>query len=149
MYVLSSVVLAESSVDNVHRHRTSWLLNCPSSSETISDSLSSPNCQLTFSGHVHVLLDCIHSSLPRSYLVFSLSFLFHQSIPPSIHPPPPTPTYPSIHPPTHPSIRQSTHPLTHIPTHMPQPTHPIERGKRREVWWMILCAILFNFLCFF
>ena len=53
-YMLSSEVLAVELVfglaeDNILRHRTSWLLHCAPSSETIADSLSS-NGQLTFLG---------------------------------------------------------------------------------------------------
>src|SRR6218665_2874876 len=123
--MLSSGVLAESSVDYVHRHRTSWLLYCAPSSETIADSLSSPNGQLTFSGHVHVLLrlHLIHHFLVLIWsshsLFYSIKLSTHQSIHSHIHPPIDT----STHSPIHPSIHQSTHPLTHIPTHIPPPTH--------------------------
>jgi len=51
-----------------------------------------------------------HQPLLPSYLVFSLSVLFHPSIFPPIHPP----IHPFIHTSTHhPSIHPSTHPPTH------------------------------------
>src|SRR6218665_3928111 len=105
--------------DNVHRHRTSWLLNCAPSSETIADSLSSPNGQLTFSGHVHVLLD--YTSFTTSSFLSGLLTLL---LIPSNYPP----INPSIHSHIHPLIHTSTHPLTHItpppPPPPPTPTHP-------------------------
>jgi len=85
-----------------------------------------------------------HSPLPRSYLVFSLSFLFHQSIHPSIHPSAHTSTHPSILPPTHspihpsihPAIHQSIHPSTHPHTHPHTPTHPSMWVSERTDDWM-------------
>src|SRR6218665_3450803 len=86
------------------RHRTSWLLNCAPSSETIADSLSSSG-QLTFSGHFHVLLDST-TSTTSSFLSYLLALLLI----PSIHFP--------THPPTHSSIHTSTHhPFIHPPIH--------------------------------
>src|SRR6218665_600583 len=112
--MLLSGVLAESSVDNVHRHRTSWLLNCSPCSETIADSLSSPNGQLTFSQHFHVLLDYT-SFTTSSFLSGLLTLLLIPSLYPPINPsirshiPPPTHTStpPLTHPSIHPSIHQS------------------------------------------
>src|SRR6218665_2412840 len=109
--MLSFGVLAESSVDNIHRHRTSWLLNCaPSSpsSETIANSLSSPNGQLTFSGLVHVLLECT-SFTTSSFLSGLLTLLLIPSIYPPINP--------SIHSHIHPPILPPTHSLTHPSIH--------------------------------
>src|SRR6218665_3023214 len=114
--MLLSGVLAESSVDNVHRHRTSWLLNCALSSET--DSLSSPYGQLTFSGHVHVLLDCT-SFTTSSFLSGLLTLLLIPSIYPPINPS----IHSHIHPPIHTSTQSLTHPSIHPLTHIPPPTH--------------------------
>src|SRR6218665_2165190 len=109
--MLSSGVLADELVfglveDNVHRHRTSWLFNCALSSETIAETLSSSG-QLTFSEHFHILLDSTISTTSPSYLVFSLSFLFHPSIFPPIYPfiPQSTHLY-TIHPSIHPFIQE-------------------------------------------
>src|SRR6218665_1783876 len=92
--------------DNVHRHRTSWLLNCASSSETIADSLSS-SAQLTFSEHFHVLLDSITSTI-SSFLSGLLALLLIPFI-----------YFPPIHPPIHPSI----HPHIYTPSIHP-PINP-------------------------
>src|SRR6218665_3055178 len=104
--------------DNVHRHRTSSLLNCALSSETIADSLSSPNGQLTFSGHVHVLLDCT-SFTTSSFLSGLLTLLL----------------IPSIHPPSHSPIHPSN-PPTHSPTYPPTYPHPLMWVSERTDDWM-------------
>src|SRR6218665_1217083 len=137
--MLLSGVLAESSVDNVHRHRTAWLLNCAPSSETIADSLSSPNGQLTFSGHAHVLLDCT-SFTTSSFLSGLLTLLLIPSIYPPINPSIRShihpPTHSPIHPSIHPAIHQSIHPSTHPHTHPHTPTHPSMWVSERTDDWM-------------
>src|SRR6218665_3773434 len=90
------------------RHRTSWLLNCAPSSETITNSLSSSG-QLTFSGHFHVLLDST-TSTTSSFL----SGLLALRLIPSFHFPTHPPTHSSIHPHIYtPSIHPSIHPRIH------------------------------------
>src|SRR6218665_3636942 len=109
--------------DNVHRHRTSWLLNFAPSSETIANSVSSSG-QLTFSGHFHGLLDST-TSTTSSFLSALLALLLTPSIHFITHPPTHSSIHShiytsSIHPPTHSSI----HP--HITHHssIHQPIHP-------------------------
>src|SRR6218665_2301459 len=106
----SSRFLAE---DNIHRHRTSWLLNCAPTSKSIVDSSSGQQLGIsTF------FSEAPNPPLPPSYLVLSLSVLFHPSIFPHIHPliHPSIHTFthhPSIHPFIHPSIHPSIHPPIH------------------------------------